>query len=85
MGGRDHLPPESDVRTVQDKRGITWICLELPEIPVDQREAAASMATDTVAIECNSGADRVIALVPSGWDDDMDDGPLSDMILSHVT
>lgn len=72
------------MRTVQDKRGITWICLELPEIPVEQREAAATMATDTVAIECNSGAERVIALVPTGWDDDMDDARLSEMILSHV-
>ncbi len=64
------------MRTVRDPRGTTWICLELPEVPVDQREAAAARSADTVAIECNSGAERVIALVAPGWDDTMDDTTL---------
>jgi hypothetical protein len=33
---------------VSDSQGTTWICLELPEVPVDQREVAATMAPDTV-------------------------------------
>lgn len=73
------------MRTVQDRRGITWICLELPEIPVDQQAAALAGPSGLVAIECNSGAERVIALVPPGWDDAMEDTALSDMILSHLT
>jgi hypothetical protein len=73
------------VRTVQDSTGVTWICLELPEVPVDQQASAASLPADTVAIECNSGADRVIALVPPGWDDNMDDGQLADLIARHAT
>ena len=69
------------VRTVADEQGTTWICLELPEVPVDQRAAAAALASDdVVAIECNSGAHRVIALVPTGWDDDMDDARLNAVI-----
>lgn len=67
------------MRTVQDSQGVTWICLELPEVPADQRaaaEAAQSSGSDVVAIECNSGAARVIALVPPGWDDDMPDDRL---------
>lgn len=68
------------MRTVSDSQGTTWICLELPEVPVEQREAASTMAADTVAIECNSGAHRVIALVPPGWDDDMDDARLNAVI-----
>jgi hypothetical protein len=69
------------VRTVSDEQGTTWICLELPEVPVEQREAAAALAgSDVVAIECNSGAHRVIALVPAGWDDDMDDARLNAVI-----
>jgi hypothetical protein len=76
--------PETDVRTVRDQHGMTWICLELPEVPVEQREAAASMPADTVAIECNSGAERVIALVAPGWDDTMDDSRLSETIVSFM-
>jgi hypothetical protein len=73
------------MRTVADQQGTTWICLELPEVPVDQREAAAALPADTVAIECNSGAHRVIALVPPGWDDDMDDATLNGVILRHLS
>jgi hypothetical protein len=72
------------VRTVADQRGVTWICLELPEIPVDQRAVAETMPGDTVAIECNSGAERVIALVPPGWDDNMDDARLTDTISAFM-
>lgn len=72
------------MRTVSDQQGPTWICLELPEVPVDQRAAAATMPPDTVAIECNSGAHRVIALVPPGWDDDMDDAQLNAVIREHL-
>jgi len=72
------------MRTVRDPRGTTWICLELPEVPVDQREAAAGLPPETVAIECNSGAERVIALVAPGWDDDMDDMTLSKTIADFM-
>lgn len=68
------------MRTVRDPLGISWICLELPEVPVEQRPRAATMSTDTVAIECNSGAERVIALVAPGWDEDMTDEQLADTI-----
>ena len=64
------------MRTVQDRRGVTWICLELPEVPVEQRGAAALMRADTVAVECNSGAERVIALLAPGWDEQLDDASL---------
>jgi hypothetical protein len=72
------------MRTVRDPRGTTWICLELPEVPTDQHAAAAAMPTETVAIECNSGAERVIALVAPGWDDDMDDVTLSRTIAAFM-
>ena len=72
------------MRTVRDPRGTTWICLELPEVPLDQRDAAALRPADTVAIECNSGADRVIALVPPGWDDTMDDAMLAKSIAEFL-
>lgn len=72
------------MRTVADEQGTTWICLELPEVPVEQREAAGAMSGDVVAIECNSGAHRVIALVPAGWDDDMDDATLRGLIREHL-
>lgn len=72
------------MRTVSDQQGPTWICLELPEVPVDQRELAAGLPADSVAIECNSGAHRVIALVPAGWDDDMDDAQLIAVIRDHL-
>lgn len=69
------------MHTVADEQGTTWICLELPEIPVEQRPAADALASDEiVAIECNSGAHRVIALVPAGWDDHMDDVRLNAVI-----
>ncbi len=68
------------MRTVSDSKGTTWICLELPEVPEAQLDAASKMAPDTVAIECNSGAHRVIALVAPGWDDDMDDDRLNAVI-----
>ncbi len=76
------------MRTVQDPQGVTWICLELPEVPVDQREAAVAATTaaggEVVAIECNSGAARVIALVAPGWDDDMDDARLVKTITDYL-
>ncbi len=72
------------MRTVRDPRGTTWICLELPEVPVEQRDAAAALPADTVAIECNSGAERVIALVAPGWDDVMDDLTLSQAIAEYM-
>ena len=68
------------MRTVRDPRGISWICLELPEVPEEQRPRAATMPPETVAIECNSGADRVIALVAPGWDDDLTDEQLAETI-----
>lgn len=71
------------MRTVQDAQGVTWICLELPEVPVEQRAAAAGR--DVVAHECNSGADRAIALVAPGWDDDFDDATLVRVITSALT
>jgi len=64
------------MRTVRDPSGATWICLELPEVPEDQRPAAAAAAAPVVAIECNSGADRVIALVAPGWDEALADPAL---------
>ena len=72
------------MRTVRDPRGTTWNCLELPEVPVEQREAAAVLPADTVAIECNSGAERVIALVAPGWDDTLDDLALSKTIAEFM-
>jgi hypothetical protein len=44
------------MRTVRDPSGATWICLELPEVPVEQRPAEATATAPVVAIECNSGA-----------------------------
>ena len=64
------------MRTVRDPSGATWICLELPEVPVEQRAAEAQATAPVVAIECNSGADRVIALVAPGWDETLDDATL---------
>ena len=72
------------MRTVRDPRGTTWICLELPEVPAEQRDAAAALPADAVAIECNSGAERVIALVAPGWDDVMDDATLSSTIAAFM-
>lgn len=73
------------MRTVQDGRGVTWICLELPEVPVDQRAAASLLPEDTVAVECNSGAERVIALLTPGWDDTLDDSALARTIADALT
>ena len=68
------------MRTVRDQRGVTWICPELPEVPSDQRAAAQGQSADVVAIECDAGADRVIALVAPGWDETPNDAQLSDTI-----
>ncbi len=51
------------MRTVRDARGITWICLELPRVPSEQEKEAAMHRVPIVAMECNAGAARVIALV----------------------
>ncbi len=72
------------MRTVRDAKGVSWICLELPTIPTDQQAAAAAHAGDVVAIECNSGADRVIALVRPGWDDDLSDSQLNETIMRFL-
>ncbi len=72
------------MRTVRDPRGVTWICLELPEVPAEQREASAQRDGPVVAIECNSGAERVIALVAPGWDDAMTDSALAETIASAL-
>ena len=68
------------MRTVRGQRGITWICLELPEIPVEHRAFADNAPTNAVAIECNSGADRVIALVAPDWEDVLSDTQLASTI-----
>lgn len=68
------------MRTVRDSAGINWICLELPEVPVDQQAAAAGMQPPPVAIECNSGADRAIVLVTEGWDEALSDEALVESI-----
>lgn len=69
------------MRTVRDARGVMWICLEMPEVPSDQREAAAALGAETVAVECNSGAERVLALLQPGWDEELDDAALAGTIL----
>ena len=68
------------MRTVRDPSGATWICLELPEVPADSQAAAAGQPEPVVAIECNSGADRVIALVAPGWDEALSDAGLLQVI-----
>jgi hypothetical protein len=72
------------MRTVRDPRGVTWICLELPAIPAEQQADAAQSAHEVVAIECNSGAERVIALVAPGWDDEMSDEKLTETIAAGL-
>jgi len=72
------------MRTVRDARGISWICLEMPVIPADYRAAAAASPTEVVAIECNSGAERVIVLLAPGWDDHMTDNELTETITSAM-
>jgi hypothetical protein len=52
------------MRTVTDPQGDTWICLELPDSPV-----VATTGTENVSVECNSGADRVVIVVPPAWDE----------------
>lgn len=52
------------MRTVADRRGITWICLELPDSPV-----VATTGSALVTVECNSGAQRVQIAVAPGWDE----------------
>jgi hypothetical protein len=61
------------MRTVADRRGDTWICLELPEVHGTESDA-------TVAIECNSGAERVVVRAPRGWDDHWTDDELTSAI-----
>jgi len=75
---------ESTMRTVRDHRGVTWICLELPAIPTEQLPEANGVSHELVAIECNSGAERVIALVAPGWDDVMSDAQLAETISSGL-
>ncbi len=72
------------MRTVRDARGITWICLELPRVPSEQEQEAAMHRMPVVAIECNSGAERVIALVAPGWDDHLTDAELAQAIASAM-
>jgi len=72
------------MRTVRDKRGVTWICLELPEIPSDHQHLPNGTSDQLVAIECNSGAERVIALVTPGWDDVMSDAQLAETIAAGM-
>jgi len=52
----------------------------MPVVPADYLSAAAALGANIVAIECNSGAERVIALVPPGWDDDWTDAQLAETI-----
>jgi hypothetical protein len=68
------------VRTVRDARGTNWICLELPEVPVEQVAAASSMQPTPVAVECNSGAERAIILVSDDWADALSDAALIETI-----
>jgi hypothetical protein len=64
------------VRTVRDARGTNWICLELPEVPVEHVAAAATIQPPPVAVECNSGAERAIILVADDWADALADDAL---------
>jgi len=64
------------VRTVRDSDGLSWICLELPEIPRERQELAATITPEPVAIECNSGAARAIVLVADDWVTAMSDTAL---------
>lgn len=72
------------MRTVRDARGVMWICLEMPEVPSEHVVAAAAAGANTVAVECNSGAERVLALLQPGWDDDLDDATLAGTILGML-
>ncbi len=68
------------MRTVRDARGTNWICLELPEVPVEYVAAAATIQPPPVAVECNSGADRAIILVADDWADALADDALVETI-----
>lgn len=61
------------MRTVRDQDGLSWICLELPEIPRERQAVAATIHPEPIAIECNSGAARAIALVADNWVEAMSD------------
>jgi hypothetical protein len=52
------------MRTVPDAKGLMWICLELPDSPV-----VGTTGTDMVSVECNSGAERAVIVVPQNWDE----------------
>lgn len=62
------------MRTVRDAVGRSWICLEMPVIPSEVLDRAEGR--EVVCIECNSGAERILALVQTGWDDDLSDEAL---------
>lgn len=62
------------MRTVRDAVGRSWICLEMPVIPPEVLDRAGGR--EVVCIECNSGAERILALVQPGWDDDLSDEAL---------
>lgn len=68
------------MRTVRDARGTNWICLELPEVPVEQVAAASSIQPAPVAVECNSGAERAIILVADDWAEALSDAALIETI-----
>lgn len=61
------------MRIVADARGVDWICLEIPE-------AHDAGPTDKVEVECNSGAERLTIRVARGWDSDLDDAALIQVI-----
>jgi len=73
------------MRTVRDGRGVMWICLELPEVPKDQVAEASRSPTEVVAVECNSGAERVIALLAPSWEDSLDDTGLSALLTRAIS
>ncbi len=73
------------MRTVRDTRGVTWICLELPEVPVEHVAAAQALGREVVAVECNSGAERVIALLAPEWADSMSDDALSALLMKEIS
>jgi hypothetical protein len=73
------------MRTVRDNRGVTWICLELPEVPAEQVAAAAAAGSEVVAVECNSGAERVIALLEPEWADTLDDASLTALLMREIS
>jgi hypothetical protein len=72
------------VRTVRDAQGISWICLELPEVPSEHVAAAATVQPTPVAVECNSGAERSIVLLSEDWSDSLSDEALLEAIQRAV-